>query len=995
MRGRHIIAALVLFLALAAGLHASGPLYVAGVNGFNAGVAGTPITWSGGVVNYYTDRGALSPTVSESQADAILADAFSLWTSIPTAAASANRAGQLDEDVSGENVTRWSSLPLDLQPDSGKPVAIVYDYGGQVLDALLGMGAGANCDENAVFVLHDAFTADAHFRHALLIVNGSCATPSGLPFLRYRLERALGRLLGLDWSQTNENVASGSPPPTGEDFAGFPVMHPEPKLCTLADGCTYIPGRSSGIGCAPAMDDRAALSRLYPVTASSEGKRVFRDTTARVHGVVRFTSGQGIPGQGMQGVNVVATRLTTDGNRSTDATAASVSGFLFRGNAGNPVTGVPLGAPGDRWGATDTALEGYYDLSGLEIPQGTESARYELRLEPINPAYSGARAFGPHGALTPAPSGHVDAVVVTVAAGGEQVQDFTLEGTPAELPDSGAGDSFAQPARLPGGGIWAASLSPYGDVDWYLATFAAGGTFTLDITAVDEDGAASERKALPVAGLWSPAAVDETAPPLMAATYFTSGHAGVTRLQGSIGAAGDYKLGVADYRGDGRPDYRYVARLLAISQVEPGRASTGGGTVVNVRGSGFGPELTATVAGASATVLSVTPDRLLLRTPAAGDGRQTLTLTDPLSGVIATASLTYGGGADDRIAIIGRAGGPSVPVGAESEQPIRILVTTPAGAPVAGATVTFSANSGAVKLLPCNAAVCTRATDATGEAWVSVLGVSAGAATVTAGLANGASAAATVGVTASADAPTLWCSPQVLNLPQGASAVVPLKVLAIANGVPQPGRSVGFDVYPAGAATLSTSTATTDQAGAIAITVSVTNLQGEIDVAPYFTGSVASHLTRLRLFRVAATAQKLQLVSGDGQVTSGGFGSVVVRAVDSASPPDLLPGVAVRFTAVAYRPARVAARGGAGDYATGRFAQRAVVGVEQATVTTDTQGRASYTPSFAALGAVEIQVMAEIAGSAVEFNLLRIASPASIQPASARQQRTPQAPAPY
>src|ERR1039458_3093616 len=50
-----------------------------------------------------------------------LAAAFGRWTSIPTAAVSATRAGQLGEDVSGTNVTANAdgsvSLPADIQPD--------------------------------------------------------------------------------------------------------------------------------------------------------------------------------------------------------------------------------------------------------------------------------------------------------------------------------------------------------------------------------------------------------------------------------------------------------------------------------------------------------------------------------------------------------------------------------------------------------------------------------------------------------------------------------------------------------------------------------------------------------------------------------------------------------------------------------------------------------------------------------------------------------------
>ena len=61
---------------------AGGPKYVAGASYFNSGTMGVPLTWARGEVNYHTDQGDLSPIVSGPSADALVADAFSQWTSI-------------------------------------------------------------------------------------------------------------------------------------------------------------------------------------------------------------------------------------------------------------------------------------------------------------------------------------------------------------------------------------------------------------------------------------------------------------------------------------------------------------------------------------------------------------------------------------------------------------------------------------------------------------------------------------------------------------------------------------------------------------------------------------------------------------------------------------------------------------------------------------------------------------------------------------------------
>ena len=101
-------------LLLAIPAWAGGPRYVAGVSYFNAGTAGAPLTWAQGVVNYYTDQGDLSAQLPGPSADAFVASAFSRWTSITTAAITANRAGQLAEDVNGTQCHRecgWQRQP--------------------------------------------------------------------------------------------------------------------------------------------------------------------------------------------------------------------------------------------------------------------------------------------------------------------------------------------------------------------------------------------------------------------------------------------------------------------------------------------------------------------------------------------------------------------------------------------------------------------------------------------------------------------------------------------------------------------------------------------------------------------------------------------------------------------------------------------------------------------------------------------------------------------
>ncbi len=224
-RVQPIVAVLVLFSGVA---RAGGPAYVAGASYFDPATKGTPVIWAQGAINYYTDQGDLSAILPGPSADSFVAAAFASWTSIPTAAVSATRSGQLAEDVDGTNLT-LTGMPADILPGAtSTPLGIVYDVDGSITDALLGTGASGPtyCPNNSAFGGVDNFGSNAQFLHALIILNGICAQSSSqLPDLQYHLVRLIGRVLGLDWSQANLNVITRNLAPTAADFAGFPLMH--------------------------------------------------------------------------------------------------------------------------------------------------------------------------------------------------------------------------------------------------------------------------------------------------------------------------------------------------------------------------------------------------------------------------------------------------------------------------------------------------------------------------------------------------------------------------------------------------------------------------------------------------------------------------------------------------------------------------------------------------------------------------------------------------
>jgi len=986
IRTLQILTLAALPLCLLQPARAGGPKYVAGASYFNPGTMGVPLTWAQGNINYYTDQGDLSPILPGPSADALVADAFSQWTSITTAAIAATRAGQLAENVSGANVyvnpDGTIAMPADIQPSAtGTPVGIVYDADGTVTDALLGQGAGdaSECFSNAVFGGVDNFGIAANFLHALVVINGNCAQASSqLTDVEYRLVRVLGRVVGLDWSQVNDNVLTNQPPVTSDDYTGFPVMHAsDPLNCVPISLCYPNPYQ-------PKMDDQAALSRLYPVTTQNlsnfPGKQVFSAATARIYGNVSFTNQSGQAAQGMQGVNVVARWIDPGtGLPSRAVAAASVSGFLFCGNAGNPVTGFndSSGLPYNRYGSNDPTLEGFFDLAGLQIPNGGSSAQYQLTVEAVDPLWSAT--MGPYDPSQVQPSGSAAAIVVNVSLGGDVEQDILMQGSSEQEPDPFILTSYSTPAPVPLGGDWVGSLSPYSDVDYFWFAGQANRTASFLVTALDESGNATEDKAEPVIGMWALSDPGTFPAPANTPSAFNSAFPGVTILNAEFLQTMNFRAGISDMRGDGRPDYRYHARILYGDHLTPARASVAGGPVT-IAGLGFQANTRVTIGQQSVPPLAVSANQITLIAPAQPDGVQNVTLVDPptSASAVLTAALTYGAGPNDTIVLIPTTN-PETPVGGQAPNAIQVQVLAADGiTPVPGATVVFTSipaldfAPGMGTPVACNAGVsCTTLTDRCGQASAYATVLTQGAMTITAQLAPASYASPQQVQTTLVGKPKLPLDialfPQNVSVAQGATVSVNLTARALSEGNGLSGQTVNFCQLTPGQGCLPSSwsvTTTTDANGYAKAAFPITNMTSEVDgnvcVEPNYNPCLSFHV-----FAVPLSGLQLQAVAGTAQVMAVGQGlqPVIVRVTDLSTPANPVAGANVIFQSTVERSGDGSPGTTGGDTTITPIPTPVVLSSSQASVTSDANGLASFQPSNAGFeGALQI-VGAATAGS--------------------------------
>lgn len=897
---------------------AGGPKYVAGTTYFNAGTAGVPLTWSQGLINYYTDQGNLSPILPGPSADAFVADAFSQWTAIPIAAISATRAGQLAEDVSGADVTvnpdGSINMPADIMPSAvGTPIGVVYDADGSVTDALLGQGAGAtsSCFTNAAFGGIDNFGTDAHFLHALVILNGNCAQSSAqLPDLEYRLVRVLGRVLGLDWSQLNLNVITGVPRAVADDYSGFPVMHASDSVNCVPISICYSNGGLTN-PYKPKMDDQAALARLYPVTpqniSSFPGKQLSSQNTAGIHGNVYFEAASGQSAQGMQGVNVVARWIDpSTGLPSRSYAAASVSGFLFTGNAGNTITGFNDGTGQlfSRYGTTDHAVEGFFELSGLQLPNGASSAQYQLSVEPLDPLWS--ENVGPYGPLQVQPSGTFQPISVTVTLGGDTQQDILMQGSTMEKQAWFEPTSYASPAALPTGGDWMGSLNTYGDVNYFWFNAQSNRTLSVIVTALDESSYTSQNKLQPVAGMWALSDPGTFPAPAQTPSAFNTTFAAETRLDATLLQSTAFRLGIADYRGDGRPDYRYHARVFYGDNIFPSRASVAGNTPVAIQGLGFLTNTDVSIGSANPSLLAISGKDLLINAPPMADGVQNIALSDASTGAssVMTGVLTYGAGPSDTIVLLSGPN-PATPVGGQIVSPIRVQVLASDGRTrISGASVFFT-SSPSVAFSACGGGPsCIVVTDQSGQASTGVTVLTQGAMTITAQLApasyaNPQQVQTTVfGESSALDISLLSAYAWIA---QGATLNLPITARVLSNGSALGGKTVNFQVMK-GSGAFSSSTAITGSNGFATTNLQLSALAGEVDVSACVAPENAPCQT-FSAFAVPVGSLQLQPVSGSTQVlpVGVGFSPVTVRVTDQAIPPDPVLGASVFFQSLVGR----------------------------------------------------------------------------------------------
>ena len=869
---RVLVAAVLLVLGMcgAGSAGASGPRWMSGPPFFNP--TGYPVVWFTDHPRYFTDAGDLSTYVSHSAADALVARAAGIWN-VSTSRLVLTQGGTLNEHVSSANVHAGQSglvFPSDVSSVNYQSVqiAVIYDSDGSVTDLMLGAGASdpSGCLENAVTESVDSIVSTGYINHALLVLNGRCtgSAPEMQLQMQYQLERAFGRVLGLAWSQLNDNVFTGTPTPTYNQALHWPIMHPIDIICgpytyqCLPEPFTLRP------------DDISSISQLYYIAPGQapSGKVDTLSVGSEMAGTVAFPNGQG-----MEAVNVVARRMEKywDVPEAWE-TASAVTGYSFR-RAGQTPLAIPGTRAMDSVGTTEGWREGVYQIQLIPIPQGQDLQSVIVTTEPINPLYTGTYAVGPYAGDVMSASG-VSATNQQDYQGPYNVTITNL--SPGDAPSTCNGEGTeSSPTPVVPGGWWSGTLCSYGHVAWASVPVKANRTLTVEVTANDEGGLGSLLKAMPGIGVWRSTDATGTLPTVAQTTSAFNGMASaLTTLPVRVGGTGQTLRGaLTDQRGARRPDFNYTARVLYADRVTPTAVSATGGSVT-ITGMGFRQGNAVTVNGVPAVVTSWSPTSLVASVPPLSGLGASWALTadvqvqDLSTGGTSTISsaLTYAAPVETLVSVSAPSG--TVSVGSPAAVAFSVKALAPNGVTgEAGKSIVFSAAGGGVKFGACGgAATCTVATNGAGVA----------STTVTATVQGGVllSAAGTMGMVTSGftAGPAVPDTMRLVSAPNGtltvgaaAGTAFAVTLLASDGVTPRAGQTVTFTATGGGVVFgvcgAATCAVTTDASGSAATTVTLTGAGTVTLRAASSTASVSAAVTA-----AVTTTQLVSAPAGTGTV---------------------------------------------------------------------------------------------------------------------------------
>jgi len=273
--------------------------------------AGNPVHWDASTpVPYKVDQGLLG-NQSQGSAVAMVDGLFGAWQSVPTSILQFTNQGSLSQDVTVANYGPYLG-PYGTGTTPRGENAVVFDADGSIFDDLFGVGTGVLgfagptffSDGTTTVAVGNPIPPGSRVIEGVAFLNGKfidgISTPSNqevtLTMFQAAVLHELGHFSGLDHTQLHP-------------LAGFKRADGT-RLGSIADTETMYPYIGTEDQATLSMDDRVALSRLYPSSS-------FASSTGCLTGHIL-----GADGSLVSGADVVALNTATTSEAVSDVSGA-------------------------------------------------------------------------------------------------------------------------------------------------------------------------------------------------------------------------------------------------------------------------------------------------------------------------------------------------------------------------------------------------------------------------------------------------------------------------------------------------------------------------------------------------------------------------------------------------------------------------------------------------------------------------------------------------
>lgn len=415
---RVLIALLALGLTTAA--LAGGPIYTYDYAN-RIPYAWTLSSWPGGQVPIYTDLGSLG-ILTNAQANGLVANSASQWSSVPTSSFRATVAG--DFSAIGLPDVNVSNIASVIGAHNGGGIQVVYDNDGHILQDYFGV------PPTSVLGITDieyVAVGRPEILEAWMVLSGpgvKADDPNGDGFAGV-VTHEMGHALNLSHSQANGAVVSeilqDAPQPSGcaAPWTDAPF---DPEIETMYPFITAEPGGSGQfMATVEHLDDTGALSDLYPGPGWPGNK-------GTLQGQILDASGNPVIG-----INVIARNIADPFHDCTSYISGQVSKGAVGPDGSFVIHGLTPGASYVLY--VDQLLSGAYSVPRPLVLPGPEEY-FNGAAESGDPSTDDRCAWSP---LTVTPGSpitanvtfnHVPGAPVFLTAPNQTVQSIPMDITP-------------------------------------------------------------------------------------------------------------------------------------------------------------------------------------------------------------------------------------------------------------------------------------------------------------------------------------------------------------------------------------------------------------------------------------------------------------------------------------------------------------------------------------------------------------------------------------